>query len=111
MHEMAITQSVVDAVVAELGDATVTNVRLEIGRLSGVVPDSVRFCFEVLCAGTSLEGARLDIAEPPGRARCRDCGEEFALDDFILLCPCGSADVAVLAGRELRITSVEVGHV
>lgn len=111
MHEMAITQSVVDAIVSRLGEAAVTSVQLEIGRLSGVVPDSVRFCFDVLCTGTSLEGARLDIAEPPGRARCRDCGEEFALDDFILLCPCGSADVAVLAGRELRITSVEVGHV
>ena len=111
MHEMAITQSVVDAIVTRLGDAAVKTVRLEIGRLSGVVPDSVRFCFDVLCTGTSLEVARLDIAEPAGRARCRDCGEEFALDDFILLCPCGSADVSVLAGRELRITSVEVGHV
>ncbi|WP_290050576.1 hydrogenase maturation nickel metallochaperone HypA/HybF [Amycolatopsis solani] len=111
MHEMAITQSVLDAIVARLGEAPVTCVRLEIGRLSGVVPDSVRFCFDVLCAGTSLEGARLDIAEPAGRARCRDCGGEFTLDDFILLCPCGSADVSVLAGRELRIASVEVGHV
>jgi hydrogenase nickel incorporation protein HypA/HybF len=108
---MAITQSVVDAVVAKLGDASVTSVRLEIGRLSGVVPGRVRFWFDVVWTGNYLEGARLDIAEPPGRARCRDCGEEFALDDFILLCPCGSADVAVLAGRELRITSVEVGHV
>jgi hydrogenase nickel incorporation protein HypA/HybF len=111
MHEMSITQSVVDAIVAKLGDATVTSVRLEIGRLSGVVPDSVRFCFDVLCAGTSLAGARLEIAEPSGRARCRECGDEFTLDDFILLCPCGSADAEVLAGRELRITSVEVGHV
>ena len=111
MHEMSITQSVVDTIVARLGDATVTSVRLEIGRLSGVVPDSVRFCFDVLCAGTSLAGARLEITEPSGRACCRDCGEEFGLDDFILLCPCGSADVEVLAGRELRITSVEVGHV
>jgi hydrogenase nickel incorporation protein HypA/HybF len=108
MHEMSITQSVVDAIVAKLGDATVTSVRLEIGRLSGVVPDSVRFCFDVLCSGTSLDGARLDIDEPPGRAHCRDCGAEFSLDDFILLCPCTSANVEVLAGRELRITSVEV---
>jgi len=111
VHEMAITQSVVDAIVSRLGDAPVSCVRLEIGRLSGVVPDSVRFCFDVLCTGTSLEGARLDIAEPPGRARCRDCGEEFTLDDFIVLCPCGSANASVLTGRELRIASVEVSHV
>jgi hydrogenase nickel incorporation protein HypA/HybF len=108
MHEMSITQSVVDAIVEKLGDTTVKSVRLEIGRLSGVVPDSVRFCFDVLCSGTSLDGAALEIDEPSGRARCRDCGAEFTLDDFILLCPCASANVEVLAGRELRITSVEV---
>jgi hydrogenase nickel incorporation protein HypA/HybF len=111
VHEMSITQSVVDTIVTRLGDARVSCVRLEIGRLSGVVPDSVRFCFDVLCTGTSLAGARLDIAEPSGRAHSRGCGEEFGLDDFIVLCPCGSANAEVLAGRELRITSVEVSHV
>ncbi|WP_329070399.1 hydrogenase maturation nickel metallochaperone HypA/HybF [Amycolatopsis sp. NBC_01480] len=108
MHEMSITQSVVDAVVSRLGDVEVRSVRLEIGRLSGVVPDSVRFCFDVLCLGTALEGAALEIDEPPGRAACRDCGREFGIDYPILLCPCGSADVEVLAGRQLRIKSVEV---
>ncbi|MFD8491663.1 hydrogenase maturation nickel metallochaperone HypA [Amycolatopsis sp. NPDC059657] len=108
MHEMSITQSVVDAIVEKLDDAVITCVRLEIGKLSGVVPDSVRFCFDVICAGTTLAGASLVIAEPPGVAACRDCGAEFSVDDLILLCPCGSANVQVLSGRELRIKSVEV---
>jgi hydrogenase nickel incorporation protein HypA/HybF len=108
MHELSITQSVVDAIAERMDGATVTSVRLEIGKLSGVVPDSVRFCFDVICAGTSLEGATLDIVEPPGLAQCRDCGEEFQLNDMIMLCPCGSANVRVLAGQQLRIKSVEV---
>lgn len=108
MHELSITQSVIDAVVEKMDGATVKSVRLEIGKLSGVVPDSVRFCFDVICAGTMLEGARLDIDETPGLARCRDCAGEFALDDLIMLCPCGSANVEILAGRQLRIKSVEV---
>ncbi|MEV0065768.1 MULTISPECIES: hydrogenase maturation nickel metallochaperone HypA [unclassified Amycolatopsis] len=108
MHEMSITQSVVDAIVSRLGSQAVRSVRLEIGRLSGVVPDSVRFCFDVVCEGTSLQGAELEIDEPPGRAACRDCGAEFGIDDPILLCACGSANVEVLAGRQLRIKSVEV---
>ncbi|MDT7729718.1 MAG: hydrogenase nickel incorporation protein HypA/HybF [Actinomycetota bacterium] len=108
MHELSITQSVIDAVVEKMDGATVKSVRLEIGKLSGVVPDSVRFCFDVICAGTMLEGARLDIDETPGRARCRDCDEEFPLNDMIMLCPCGSANVEVLAGQQLRIKSVEV---
>lgn len=108
MHELSITQSVVDAVVEKMDGATVTSVRLEIGKLSGVVPDSVRFCFDVICAGTALEGAELDIVETPGSARCRDCESEFQLDDMIRLCPCGSANVEVLGGQQLRIKSVEV---
>ena len=108
MHELAVTESIVDAIVEKVGDGPVDAVRLEIGRLSGVMPDSIRFCFRIVADGTGLEGARLDIDEPPGRAYCRDCRREFALDDPILLCDCGSADLDILAGRELRIVSVEV---
>lgn len=108
MHELAITQSVVDAVAAKTGTVPVSAVRLEIGRLSGVMPDSVRFCFDLVSAGTTLDGARLEIDEPAGRANCRDCGRDFDLDDPVLLCPCGSADVRVLTGQQLRILSVEV---
>ncbi|MCU1686748.1 MAG: hypA [Amycolatopsis sp.] len=108
MHELSITQSIVDAVIEKMDGATVLGVRLEIGKLSGVVPDSVRFCFDVLCTGTTLEGAGLDIDEVPGAGRCRDCAGEFQLEDMIRLCPCGSANVEVLAGDRLRIKSVEV---
>ena len=44
----------------------------------------------------------------PGRAHCRTCAREFDLPDLILLCPCGSADVAVLSGAELEISSVDL---
>lgn len=108
MHELAITQSVVDAVVARMSDTRIASVQLEIGKLSGIVPDSVRFCFDLIAEGTTLQGARLDIIEPPGRAHCAQCGLRFDIDDPILLCPCGSANVRVLAGQELRIRSVEV---
>jgi hydrogenase nickel incorporation protein HypA/HybF len=109
MHELSIAQSVVDAIVERTGDARVTCVRLRIGRLSGVVADSVRFCFDLVAEGTTLEGATLLIEEPSGRGHCRGCGAEFAVEDPIVLCPaCGGADVAVPAGRELSITSVEV---
>ena len=108
MHELAITQSVVDAVVEKLDGADVRTLTLEIGRLSGVVPDSVRFCFELVSAGTVLEGATLTIVEPPGAGACRSCGDEFTMEDAFPLCPCGSADVEVTAGQQLKIRSVEV---
>lgn len=108
MHELSITQSVVDTVTERAGDAQVAAVHLRIGKLSGVVPDAVRFCFELIADGTPLSGARLEIDEPVGRASCRGCGQDFVLHDLILLCPCGSADVSISDGQQLAVTSVEV---
>ncbi len=108
MHEYGITETVVAAVVTQVPDATVTCVHLEIGSLSGVAADSVRLYFDMAAEGTNLEGARLDISEVAARCRCGSCGEEFAPDGPIPLCACGSADVTVLSGGEMRILSVEV---
>lgn len=108
VHELSITESVVDAVVERTGEQRVVEVRLVVGRLCGVVPDALRFCFDLVTDGTPLQGARLDIEERQGSAACRTCGVHFPLADLILLCPCGSADVEVRSGRELSISSVEV---
>lgn len=108
MHELAVTQGVVDMIAERVPDRRVTTVRLEIGRLSGVMPDAVRFCFDVVADGTGLQGAALEITEPSGRARCRACGASFDTDDVLVLCDCGSADVEVLGGDQLRILNVEV---
>ena len=108
MHELAIAQGVIDAVTGRLPGTVVTSVHLEIGALSGVVPDALRFCFDLATEGTPLAGAQLAITEPAARCYCRACQGEFAPDGPLPLCPCGSADVQVLAGEELRIRSVKV---
>ena len=108
MHELAIAESVVETVTQRLPDAKVTCVRLEVGALSGVVPESIRFCFDLAAEGTGLAGARLEITEPPARCRCRACGAQFQPESPVVLCPCGSPDVAVLSGEQLTIVSVEV---
>lgn len=108
MHELALMESLVATVDEQVAEARVTKVRLEIGRLSCVAPDALRFCFEVCAAGTRLEGAALDIVEIPGRGRCRACDAEVALDDVLATCGCGSFDLQVIAGQELRLKDVEV---
>jgi hydrogenase nickel incorporation protein HypA/HybF len=108
MHELAITQSVVDMVVERTAGRQVSAVRLEVGRLSGVVPDAMEFCYELLIGGTSLEGSALVIEQTPGTAHCRSCGQAFPLDDLVLLCPCGSAEVDLITGGELRVLSVDL---
>jgi hydrogenase nickel incorporation protein HypA/HybF len=108
MHELAIAESVVATVLERTEDRTVAVVRLRVGRLAGVVPEALSFCFELAAAGTPLADASLEIVEEHARAHCRTCAADFTLDDAFLLCGCGSADVELLSGRELAVTSVEV---
>jgi hydrogenase nickel incorporation protein HypA/HybF len=108
VHELAIMESVVDAVTERVGDVNVVRVLLEIGELSGVVPDALRFCFDLAAAGTPLAGAALEIIEVPGRARCLQCLADVELEDQIALCACGSANLDFLNGQELKIIEVEI---
>ena len=108
MHEMAITESVVAAVSERIGPERVRRVVLEIGRLSGVVPDALRFCFEICAKDTTLHGALLEIREIEGRAHCSACGADVELDFPVGLCECGSLELAIVSGRELRIKEVEL---
>ena len=108
MHEFAIAESVVAAVLERTAEHQVSVVRLRVGRMAGVVPDALQFCFELASVGTPLAGASLEVDEVEARAHCRSCGSDFSLVDAFLLCDCGSADVAMLSGRDLSIASVEV---
>jgi len=108
VHELAITESMVAAVAERVGEARVARVRLQIGQLAGIVPQALRFCFEAYTRGTPMEGAALEIDEIPARGRCPRCGTEVAMPGFLDDCACGSIEVDLIAGHELRIKHVEV---
>lgn len=108
MHELGVTQEIVEVVRERAGGARVVRVVIEIGKLSTILPDAVRFCFDLCCEGTELSGAALDIIEPPGRARCRACAAEVSLDRPFGRCACGSSDLDWISGTELRIREMEV---
>ena len=114
MHEMGITQEVLLSVIeaSERAGATrINRVRLTVGELTDVVPDSLQFAWECLSPGTFAEGAVLEIREVPGRSVCMECGAEFAHDKFDRRCPepgCGSFMTKVIAGDELRTDDVDV---
>ena len=76
MHELGITQEIVDIAANHAAGGRVTRVVVEIGRLTAVLPDAVRFCFEACTEGTPIAGAELEIVEVSGRGRCRACGAE-----------------------------------
>jgi hydrogenase nickel incorporation protein HypA/HybF len=66
MHELSITQSIVAICAEQAGAARVTRVTLEIGDLAAIVPDALRFCFELCAQDTVLQGAQLEIVDVPG---------------------------------------------
>ncbi len=112
MHELSITQTLLDIVLeqAAANDAQrVGQVRLVIGEMSGIADESVRFYFELLSKGTIAEGACLAVRRVPATARCRECGERFAFDRLSWVCPtCGAVQIEIVEGKEMHLESLEV---
>ena len=108
MHELGITQQVVEIVCRRAEGRRVLRVVLEIGKLTVVLPDAVRFCFDLCCEGTEAAGAALEIVEIPARARCRACQTEITRDQPFGMCECGSCDLEWLSGDELRVREIEI---
>jgi hydrogenase nickel incorporation protein HypA/HybF len=108
MHELALMGRVVEAVASRVRPARVARVRIQIGKLAGVLPETVQFCFAICTRGTVLDGAALEIDEVRGRGHCRRCGADVTMETFVDACACGSVEIDVLGGKELRIETVEV---
>jgi hydrogenase nickel incorporation protein HypA/HybF len=108
VHELSIAQSIVQMVGEYAGDGRVHRLTLVIGRLSGVMPDALRFCFDICTEGTMLEGAILEIIEPSGRGRCPDCGREQDITSLFEMCVCGATGLDCIAGDELQIKEMEM---
>jgi hydrogenase nickel incorporation protein HypA/HybF len=108
MHELGIANGIVEFCAERAGTERVTRVRLEIGQLSALLPDAVRFCFDVCAKDTVVEGALLEIIETPGRAICRDCNGEVAMTQLFERCRCGSTNLRIVAGEEMKIREMEL---
>jgi hydrogenase nickel incorporation protein HypA/HybF len=108
VHELSITRNIVAIVSDRAHGRRVRRVKLEVGKLSGVMTDAIVFCFDVVAQGTVLEGARLDITEVEGRARCTACGAEFDMPTLYTACACGSRRLHRLQGEELKIKTMEL---
>jgi hydrogenase nickel incorporation protein HypA/HybF len=112
MHELSVAQSILEIVQANLpaGEgSSVESIKVKVGQLSGVVPDSLEFCFSALAADTPFQGASLQIEVIPFTLECRTCGEVFVNDIGFVICPhCGGSDSKMLGGMELQVVEIEL---
>ena len=112
MHEMALAESVLQIIedcALKQRFARVKSVWLEIGALSGVEPEAMRFCFDAVMRGSVAEGAQLEIIAIPGSGWCMRCEDTVAMPERYAACPrCQGYALQPSGGMEMRVKELEV---
>lgn len=112
MHELSLAGGILRIVEdAARRDAfvRVDELVIEAGALAAVDVAALRFALEAIRAGTVLEGCRLEIVRPPGRAFCFGCGEHVQILALGAACPaCGAYRLQPTQGTELRVLELRV---
>jgi hydrogenase nickel incorporation protein HypA/HybF len=113
VHEASIALAIVDEVSQRAKGAGITRVHtvfVQVGALTSVVPDALRFAWDVVTEGTVAAGSRIEIEHTPLAIVCAPCDAERTIEMGTLpICPvCGTSSSAIVSGRELLVTAMEV---
>lgn len=113
MHELSITQSVLDIVLRHAQQSSarrILGINLVIGELTGFVDDSIQFYFDFMSKDTLAQGAELNFERIPAQVRCHICGAEYVPPDSRLwACPeCEALGGEIISGREFSVASIEI---
>lgn len=113
MHELSVTQSVLDIVLRHAMQSharRVLGINLVIGELTGFVDDSIQFYFDFMSKDTAAQGAKLNFERIPVQVRCNTCGHKYIPPDSRLwACPeCEALGGEIISGREFSVASIEI---
>lgn len=112
MHELAVTQSILDISLRrakEAGAKRITDINLVIGEFASIVDDSVQFYWDFLAEGTLAKGAQLHFERIPAEMTCADCKFSFHPSEMDFACPnCGGQFVQITKGDEFSVDSIDV---
>lgn len=121
MHEMPVTQTLLNMALEHARGRRVTDVYLQVGKMSAIIPDSVEVFFDYLSKDTLAEGAKLHFTMMPVEMTCQDCGRPAELDEwadempqvimreaFSRGCECGSKQLRVTGGVKFGLLSIDV---
>ena len=111
MHELGLCDALlrmIRKIIAEEEVTTVSKITVEVGELSGVLPNYLLDCWEAVIDGTEFAETELAIDEIPGVARCLDCNAEFHSNAEILRCPvCNGNKLMPIDGRVMTLKEIE----
>jgi hydrogenase nickel incorporation protein HypA/HybF len=109
MHELSVTQSVLDIAIRNAGTRKIKQINLVIGQFSSIVDDSVQFYWDIITKDTSAEGSLLHFERILGEMACKNCGHVFRPTDETFNCPsCSSPFVKISKGEEFQVDSIDV---
>ncbi len=110
MHELSLCQAIAGVVKPHAAGRRVDVVRVQVGALRQVVPDTLSFCWTLVRDHADMPGAELVLELVPAEVDCRACGRQSRIESrWSVYCPhCRSADVSVIRGEEFLVTSVDV---
>ncbi|MGH9120855.1 MAG: hydrogenase maturation nickel metallochaperone HypA [Acidimicrobiales bacterium] len=109
MHELALAEAIAETARRRAEGRRVQTVMVRVGYLRQVVPSSLEFSWEMVTAGSDLEGVSLEIEHVPAAVLCSACGAQSRLSQPIVCCPaCGSSEVELLSGEEMLVATLDV---
>ncbi len=112
MHEMSLAEGILQLVedtACREQAKSVKTIVLEIGRLSSVEPEALKFCFESVTRGSITQDARLEIIDVPGVGYCLTCSVSVMMETLYGACPkCGSYQLKATGGTEMRVKEIEI---
>lgn len=119
MHELSMADAIVKTVldVAEKNQAIeILEVTIEVGKLTMLNPEQLRFLLEVLTEDTLMKDAEIIIEEIPVEINCNSCDYTGStdLDDsdhylMIVKCPqCNERDLEIITGRECNVKNIKI---
>ena len=112
VHELSVCGAIARIVERRAAGREVRTVHVQIGQLRQIVPDTLAYCWELLCADTALAGSRLEVENIPASIRCRACGRTTELGDLpVFACGgCTGINVELLSGEEFLVTALDLAE-
>ena len=112
MHELGIVFHIIKSV-EEIGSQNeltkVSSVTLELGEVSGIVPEYLTYCWKWAAAKSELlAGSELRVEQVDAVTYCEDCGKTYPTVQYAKSCPhCGSDKTYLVTGNEVSIKEIE----
>jgi hydrogenase nickel incorporation protein HypA/HybF len=112
MHELSLIANLFDILeekATEQKANKIVHVKLQVGLLSGAVPELLKTSFDIYKKDTMAAEAVLEIEEVPLKYQCQECQTEMIKDDYIIVCDkCGSTNLKVLAGMDMFLLKMDI---